>query len=260
MDSFTGLNEVKKEIITFVNFIEVQNSRSDLGLKTSPVSYHMVFMGNPGTGKTSIAKILGKISKHLNILPSGHLIEADVSGLVGEHSGLSAQKVNKIIDDAIGGILFVEDAVSLTKSKNEFGKEAISALIKRMDVEKEKFAVILAGYPTEMTNFLEDNPSLGSRFNRHIEFPDYTPNELLKIFIKNCVELEYDLTENATLILMDLFKTIYATRDRSFGNAIFVRNILEKTIERQANRVVKFSKLTKAILTTIEQEDIPINY
>jgi len=257
LDTFVGLNSVKKEVLTLINFIEVQNSRADLGLKTSPISYHLVFTGNPGTGKTTIAKMLGKIYKNLGILQNGTLVETDRSGLVGEKPGHSTEKVNKIADSAIGGILFIDDAVSLYDRKNDFAKEAISALVKKMDSEKNKFVLILAGQTAEMTNFMEMTPALSARFNRYIEFPDYTPDEMLRIFSKHCVELEYNLTEAAELKLRDLFKNVYATRDQAFGNAIFVRNVFEKTIEKQANRIVKFSKLTKEILTVIEADDIP---
>jgi tetratricopeptide (TPR) repeat protein len=257
LDEFVGLNSVKKEIMTLVNFIGVQNSRADLGLKTSPVSYHIVFTGNPGTGKTTIAKILGKIYKSLGILGNGQLYEVDRSFLVGERSGHSTEKVNKIVNDSEGGILFIEDAASLSESKNDFTKETISALVKKIDSTKNKLVVILAGRAVEMSNFLEINTTLATRFTRYIEFPDYTPDEMLKIFEKKCLELEYDLSEKAVEKLGDLFKNVYATRDRSFGNAVFVHNVFEKTIERQANRIVTFSKLTKELLTVIEADDIP---
>jgi SpoVK/Ycf46/Vps4 family AAA+-type ATPase/TM2 domain-containing membrane protein YozV len=252
-----GLKAVKEEVSTLINFIKVQKEREKSGLKTTPISYHIVFTGNPGTGKTTVARIVAKMYRQLGILNEGHLVETDRSGLVAEYSGQTAPKVNKAVQSALNGILFIDEAYSLVgENKDDFGKEAVATLIKRMEDNRDKLVVILAGYTNEMTAFINTNPGFQSRFNRYIEFPDYTPDELLAIFESSSRRLEYTLTPEATAKVKMILEQAYCQRSKSFGNARFVRNIFEKTIEQQANRIAKLSTLTKENLTTIEAEDV----
>lgn len=252
-----GLNEVKSEINTLINFIKIQKAREKAGLKSPSISYHIVFTGNPGTGKTTVARIVAKIYKDLGILSGGQLVETDRAGLVAEYVGQTAVKVNKTVNAALNGVLFIDEAYSLVgSSKEDFGKEAVATLIKRMEDDRDKLVIILAGYTNEMAEFIDTNPGLKSRFNRHINFPDYTPNELFEIFESNCNKLDYHLTKEAKEKVKTVFENVYSERDKTFGNGRLVRNIFEKTLGRQANRIAKEGNLTKEILTTISGEDI----
>lgn len=257
LNSLIGLKEVKTEINTLINFIKVQKAREQSGLKSSSLSYHIVFTGNPGTGKTTVARIIAKIYKHLGILTEGQLVETDRSGLVAEYVGQTAVKVNKTVNSALNGILFIDEAYSLVgENKDDFGKEAVATLIKRMEDDRDKLVLILAGYTKEMADFIDTNPGFKSRFNRYINFPDFTSSELYKIFESNCKKLDYHLTDEAIAKLKSVFDNAYIERDKSFGNGRFVRNVFEKTLEQQANRIAKEGNLTKEILTTITEEDI----
>lgn len=257
LNALIGLNDVKTEINSLINFIKVQKARETSGLKSSPMSYHIVFTGNPGTGKTTVARIIAKIYKHLGILSEGQLVETDRSGLVAEYVGQTAIKVNKTVDTALNGVLFIDEAYSLVgENKDDFGKEAVATLIKRMEDSRDKLVVILAGYTQEMTDFINTNPGFKSRFNRYINFPDYTPNELFEIFQSKCNNLHYTLTQEAQTQLKHIFEKAYSSRDNTFGNGRFVRNIFEKTLEKQANRIIKEPNLTKEILATITEQDI----
>ena len=258
LNSLIGLNAVKQEINSLINFIKIQKAREATGLKSSSLSYHIVFTGNPGTGKTTVARIVAEIYKHLGVLTQGQLVETDRSGLVAEYLGQTAVKVNKTIDSALNGILFIDEAYSLVgENRDDFGKEAVATLIKRMEDDRDKLVVVLAGYSNEMKNFIDTNPGFKSRFNRYIEFTDYTPDELLAIYKLSCRKLDYSLTEEAENKLTQLFATAFDKRDKSFGNGRYVRNIFEKSLERQANRIASIPTLTKEILTTITADDIP---
>jgi len=257
LHALIGLQAVKDEINTLINFIKIQKKREKSGLKISPVSYHIVFTGNPGTGKTTVARIVAKLYKHLGILSKGHLVETDRSGLIAEYIGQTAPKVHKTVNSALNGILFIDEAYSLVgEDKDDYGREAVATLIKRMEDDRDKLVVILAGYTEEMETFIDTNPGLQSRFNRYIEFPDYTSDELLAIFESKCKQLEYQLTAEALAKAKLMFERAYLQRTKSFGNARLVRNMFEKTIERQANRISKLSVISKDKLATIEAEDI----
>lgn len=258
LDELIGLDSVKKEVETLSNFIKIQQTRAAKGLKTSAVSYHCVFTGNPGTGKTTVARILAKIYKKLGVVSKGHLVETDRAGLVAEYVGQTAVKTNKIIDSALDGVLFIDEAYSLISgSENDFGKEAIATLLKRMEDNRDRLIVILAGYTKNMKNFIDSNPGLQSRFNRYIEFPDYSADELLQIFEANMKKYEYRFGEGAREYLQQYFENEVAHKDANFGNGRLVRNVFEKSLERQANRLAREVNLTTDRLSQIEIEDLP---
>ncbi len=255
-----GLENVKEEVNTLINFIKIQKAREQNGLKTSPISYHIIFTGNPGTGKTTVARIIAKLYKHLGILYDGHFIETDRSGLIAQFTGQTAPKVNKVVDSALNGVLFIDEAYALVgEHQDDFGKEAVATLIKRIEDNRDQLVVIMAGYGEEMKTFIDTNPGFQSRFNRYIHFQDYNAEELLKIFESLCKKLDYTLTNEAHGRLKETFETAYQNKDENFGNARFVRNIFEKTLENQANRIAKEAVLTKAILSTITAEDVEMS-
>ena len=258
LDSLIGLNSVKKEVQTLTNFIKIQKKREEQGLKASSVSYHCVFTGNPGTGKTTVARIVADIYKELGVLKKGHLVETDRAGLVAEYVGQTAVKTNKIIDSALDGVLFIDEAYSLVGGgESDYGKEAIATLLKRMEDDRDRLVVILAGYTKDMKQFIDSNPGLQSRFNRYIEFPDYTPDELYQIFALNLKKYDYHITGETKNALLHFFEDAVANKDANFGNGRFVRNIFEKVLENQANRLASEVKLTTDKLSQIEIEDLP---
>ena len=258
LDSLIGLDSVKKEVQTLTNFIKIQQKRAEQGLKSSSVSYHCVFTGNPGTGKTTVARIVADIYKNLGVLKKGHLVETDRAGLVAEYVGQTAVKTNKIIDSALDGVLFIDEAYSLVGGgESDYGKEAIATLLKRMEDDRERLVVILAGYTKDMKQFIDSNPGLQSRFNRYIEFPDYTPDELYQIFTLNLKKYDYHITDDAKAALQHFFEEAVAHKDANFGNGRFVRNIFEKVLEHQANRLASESNLTTERLSEITIEDLP---
>ena len=258
LDALVGLSSVKEEIKTLSNFIKIQQKRKEQGLKSSSVSYHCVFTGNPGTGKTTVARIVAQIYKDLGILSKGHLVETDRAGLVAEYVGQTAVKTNKIIDSALDGVLFIDEAYSLIGTGQDYGKEAIATLLKRMEDDRDRLVVILAGYSKEMQDFINTNPGLQSRFNRYIEFPDYSAEELLQIFEKNIAKFDYKLEKEARMAMAEYFQNAVENKDANFGNARFVRNIFEKTLEKQANRLSTDPDLDTEELTLITKEDLPI--
>ena len=258
LDSLIGLASVKKEVQTLTNFIKIQQKRAEQGLKSSSVSYHCVFTGNPGTGKTTVARIVADIYKNLGVLKKGHLVETDRAGLVAEYVGQTAVKTNKIIDSALDGVLFIDEAYSLVGGgESDYGKEAVATLLKRMEDDRERLVVILAGYTKDMKQFIDSNPGLQSRFNRYIEFPDYTPDELYQIFALSLKKYDYHVTDDAKVALQHFFEEAVAHKDANFGNGRFVRNIFEKVLEHQANRLASESNLTTERLSEITIEDLP---
>ena len=236
----------------------MKQMREAKGLKAPSISYHCVFTGNPGTGKTTVARILASIFKELGILKRGHLVETDRSGLVAEYVGQTAVKTNKIIDSALDGVLFIDEAYTLVGGQNDYGMEAIATLLKRMEDDRDRLIVILAGYPNEMEDFINSNPGLRSRFNRYIFFPDYSSTELLDIFHLNVTKNEYVITTEADDYLKKKLDHVVQNKRKDFGNARYVRNYFESAIEHQANRLASDVNLTPEKLSELTIEDIDI--
>lgn len=257
LNSMIGLHMVKNEINTLCNFVIMKKKREEEGMKSPSISYHCVFTGNPGTGKTTVARLLAGIYKDLGVLKKGHLVETDRSGLVAEYVGQTAVKTNKIIDSALDGVLFIDEAYTLANGGvNDYGPEAIATLLKRMEDDRDRLVVILAGYNEEIETFINSNPGLRSRFNRYIHFNDYTASELYEIFCLQVKNGEYTLTDDASMYVRGHLAAVVAEKPNDFGNARFVRNLFEKTIESQANRIASKTELTKEDLSQITKEDI----
>lgn len=258
LDKLIGLESVKEEVNKLTNFIKVQNLRKQKGMNAITISYHCVFTGNPGTGKTTVARIVAQIYRELGILKKGQLVETDRSGLVAEYVGQTAVKTNKIIDSALDGVLFIDEAYSLVQGGgNDYGKEAIATLLKRMEDDRDRLVVILAGYDNEMKLFIDSNPGLQSRFNRYIHFCDYNVEELMAIFKLNLKKFDYELTNDAEQKISHLFSYAVSHKDQNFGNGRYARNVLEKTLENQTTRLASVSEITEQMLRTIEENDIP---
>ncbi len=261
LDSLIGMENVKDEIDTLINFLKVVKMRQDRNLQVAPVSYHIVLMGPPGTGKTTIARLLARLYRQLGFLSKGHIVETDRSGMVAEYIGQTAPKVDEKVKEAMGGVLFIDEAYALKPEADtgrDYGQEAIETLLKRMEDHRGDFAVVIAGYPDEMRRFLDANPGVKSRFNRYFNFEHYSPEILVEIFERFCHEMGYRLTPKARLHLHDHMISAYNDRSRIFGNGRYVRNILEKVVERQANRLVKRDvPLSKQVLSQLTVADIP---
>ena len=257
LNEMIGLGAVKESIKTLANFIRVNKKRDEMGLKSPSISYHCVFSGNPGTGKTSVARILADIYKELGVLKKGHLVETDRSGLVAEYVGQTAVKTNKVIDSALDGVLFIDEAYSLAQGGSEdFGREAIATLLKRMEDDRDRLVVILAGYTNEIEYFINTNPGLRSRFNRYIHFDDYTAEELYNIFCHIAQKNEYVVSDEAGMYLCEHLEQTVTHKPMDFGNARYVRNLFEKAVEAQANRLASKEELTKQELSLIRKEDL----
>jgi len=260
LQTLIGLSEVKKEVEALANFVKIQKEREKKGMKAVGLSYHCVFTGNPGTGKTTVARILAEIYKDLGILKNGHLVETDRSGLVAEYVGQTAVKTNKIIDSALDGILFIDEAYSLVQGGgNDYGQEAISTLLKRMEDDRDRLIVVLAGYSEDMKRFIDSNPGLQSRFNRYIHFADYTADELNQIFLLNVEKNQYVLDEEGQALLSQILNFAVEHKDKNFGNGRYVRNLFEKTIQNQAMRLSCQPNITAAELSMLKAEDLPTN-
>ena len=257
LNNLVGLDNIKLEVQNLVNLTQMQLQREKQGLKTVPVSQHLVFSGNPGTGKTTVARILAQLYKEIGVLSSGHLVEVDRSGLVAGYVGQTAIKTQEKIDEAIGGVLFIDEAYTLVKEQsNDFGQEAIDTLLKAMEDNRRNLIVIVAGYTNEMNKFIESNPGLKSRFNKYIEFPDYSLCELEQIFTNMCKQYDYILTEDAIEIMHNKFETIVLNKTKNFANAREVRNYFENVITRQASRVSNLGSVNKELMMTITSDDM----
>ena len=257
LDELTGLAPVKEQVRALAKLIAVNAERRRRGMKVAPISYHCVFTGNPGTGKTTVARILAGIYRALGVLKKGHLVETDRSGLVAEYVGQTAVKTNKVIDSALDGVLFVDEAYMLVNdSKEDFGREAIATLLKRMEDDRNRLIVVLAGYTQEMETFIASNPGLRSRFSRFIEFPDYSADELMNIFFSFAKKNQYVCTDGARTALRRRLSRAVASKDKDFGNARFVRNLFERAIEYQAQRLSSVAPLTPEILEQLSTEDL----
>ena len=258
LEDLIGLDNVKQEVKSLANFVKLQKQRQEKGMKTPKMSYHLVFTGSPGTGKTTVARIVARIYKDLGILKTGHTVETDRSGLVAEYVGQTATKTNAIVDSALNGVLFIDEAYALVpeNASNDYGQEAISTLLKRMEDDRDKLVVIIAGYTNEMKRFIDSNPGLQSRFNRYINFPDYTAKELVRIFHMYMKKNQYTISDEADEMLKEKLDYAVEHKDRTFGNARSVRNVFEKSIQMQANRLEGKSNLSDRELTEITASDI----
>lgn len=261
LERLIGLDNVKEEVRTLTNLLQLQQQRVDHGLPTTPISLHMVFNGNPGTGKTTVARIIGQIYGGMGILQKGHLIETDRAGLVAEYAGQTAGKANKKIDEAIDGVLFIDEAYSLvaTDSEDPYGREAIQILLKRMEDDRDRLVVILAGYPEPMKELIASNPGLRSRFNTQMLFDDYMPGDMGHIFEAFCTKNQFEIAADTRAKLLLALHWHYTRRDEHFGNGRFVRNIFENSIRNLANRIAGVAPITKELLTTFEAEDIDVD-
>lgn len=256
LHSLIGLKKVKDDVQSLINLLQVQAMREKQGLPNTQVSYHCVFTGNPGTGKTTVARILAGVYKQLGILKKGHLVETDRSGLVGEYVGQTAPKTNAKVDEALDGVLFIDEAYSLLGGDNDFGAEAISTLLKRMEDDRNRLVVILAGYTDEIKEFIDSNPGLRSRFNRYVRFDDYTADELMEIFKFNLKKSKYKIKREAYESLHDKVRQAVIYKDQNFGNARYIRNLYEKVIQQQANRLALMQTVSADELSLITKDDI----
>ncbi len=252
-----GLEEVKNTVKEIEAYVKIQRQRKEHGLKADNLSLHMIFQGNPGTGKSAVARALGSIFYHHGVLPVGNIIEVERADLVGEYIGHTAQKTREKIEKARGGILFVDEAYSLARGgRQDFGKEAIDVMVKAMEDYRDEFLLILAGYPYEMEYFLNLNPGLRSRIPHHINFPDFTVKQLLQIADKMLEDYQYSLTPGARNVLRKHLSSLKRNGELSCGNARLVRNLLEKSIRRQALRLAKRSFCSREELVILNTEDL----
>ncbi|MBR4182441.1 MAG: AAA family ATPase [Lachnospiraceae bacterium] len=258
LNSLTGLESVKHQVNSLVNLIRVQKMREEAGLVVSDVSKHMVFMGNPGTGKTTVARKLADIYKYLGVLKKGQLVEVDRGGLVRGYVGQTATRTSEVISEAFGGILFIDEAYTLTVGKGEgdFGQEAVDTLLKAMEDHRDELIVVVAGYNNLMEEFLASNPGLKSRFANYIFFDDYTAKEMMEILQNNLKKQQYKLSEEAEKRAMEMFEYRVEHKPENFANARDVRNFMEKAISNQATRIVTVENPDKDTLVTIEAEDL----
>ncbi|MBR2337164.1 MAG: AAA family ATPase [Clostridia bacterium] len=265
LNALTGLKGVKEKVQSWVSQIRVFKRREELGLPVpDDFSYHLVFTGNPGTGKTTVARFMAQIYKGLGILEQGQLVETSSSDLIAGYVGQTAQKTRAVVESAIGGVLFIDEAYTLNGNEkgNEFGKQAIDELLKCMEDHRRELVVIVAGYTDLMAQFIDTNPGLQSRFNTTIEFDDYTGDELMKIFDGLCKKNRYELTTKARLILSEHFNKLYEKRDKNFGNGRTVRNTFQQIVLNQAQRLDRIfqtsptAQVSDEMMVTITEDDL----
>lgn len=259
LEQLIGLEEVKKDIYELINLLEIQKKRSFEGLKNIEITLHTVFLGPPGTGKTSVARLLGRIFKHLGFLSKGQMYETDREGLIAGYVGQTAAKVDKVVADSLGGVLFIDEAYALSQNTvgNDYGSEAINTLLKRMEDHRGDLAVVVAGYTEPMKDFVESNPGLRSRFNRFFRFDHFVPDQLFLIFERFCKNSDFIIDTEAKEKLVETFELLYSNKDENFGNARVVRNLFEKCAQNQANRLINLSFINQEILKTFIEIDVP---
>jgi len=261
LTSLIGLDEVKIQVDSMVNMVKIREECKKRGIKRQAMSYHMVFSGNPGTGKTTVARLLAEIYHDMGLLSKGHLVEVSRKDLVGKYVGHTAVQVQEIIKKAKGGVLFIDEAYSLAShSDNDFGHEAIETLIKGMEDNRDDMIVIVAGYPALMQEFLDSNPGLSSRFSKTVYFSDYDADELTEIFKKFCKENNLKTSKAVIDAVHKYMESEVAVKNKNFGNARMVRNYFEQCMLNQANRLAKKDKVSDAMLCNLTQEDIPIKF
>ncbi|MGG1331924.1 stage V sporulation protein K [Bacillus haynesii] len=260
MNTLVGMEEMKRNIKEIYAWIFVNKKREEQGLKAGKQALHMMFKGNPGTGKTTVARLIGRLFYEMNVLSKGHLIEAERADLVGEYIGHTAQKTRELIKKAMGGILFIDEAYSLARGgEKDFGKEAIDTLVKHMEDKRNEFILILAGYSREMDHFLSLNPGLQSRFPISIDFPDYSVSQLMDIAKRMMAEREYQFSPEAEWKLKDHLMAVKSTvSPAKFSNGRFVRNLIEKSIRSQAMRLLMGDCYLKNDLITIKSQDLDL--
>ena len=255
LDSYVGMDAIKTEVRSLINMVQVYKLRREHDLPTTDMSLHMVFSGNPGTGKTTVARIMSRIYHSLDILSKGQLVEVDRSGLVAGYVGQTALKTQKVLEKALGGVLFIDEAYALNgKSENDFGQEAIDTILKAMEDHRDDLVVIVAGYTELMDRFIHSNPGLESRFNRFLMFEDYTPEQMVAIFKMQCKKGCYVLAQGTEELVRDFIAEESA--DDSFGNARGVRNLFEHILVAQNNRLAKMENVTRDDLMQILPDDV----
>ena len=260
LDGLCGLDKVKKDVKSLINLVKVRKLRQEAGLPVPPMSLHLVFMGNPGTGKTTVARLLSKIYHAVGVLSKGQLVEVDRSGLVAGFVGQTALKTQEAVDKALGGVLFIDEAYALANqdNANDFGREAIEVLLKGMEDHRDDLIVIVAGYTDLMANFIHANPGLESRFNKYFYFEDYDGEQLTEIFRSMCRKNGYELDEAADHAAAEAFQVLYERRDENFGNARDVRNVFEAAVACQANRVATMEAPEKKDLMSLIVSDLDL--
>lgn len=258
LNNLVGLENVKRDVLSLIHLLKIRKIRQDRGLKQTPISLHLVFSGNPGMGKTTVARLLAKIYYRLGVLSKGHMIEIDRSGLVGGYVGQTALKVQEVIKKSLGGVLFIDEAYSLTVNRGEsdYGMEAVDTLLKGMEDNRDDLIVIVAGYPDLMNQFLNANPGLRSRFNKFIYFDDYKPNELVSIFRNMCNSSAYKASDSCLEYVKQFFEKRYMERTDNFANGRDVRNFFENAIVNQANRLSGLDDISDEALTKLELDDV----